>query len=71
MDSFWKVMQEQEPGNRARFLAHVYEQDKRAFEKITPDQILIDEFGAGEYVQLANQKIVPIAAVPAGIVLAI
>jgi hypothetical protein len=66
------ALKEQEPGNRARFLARAYATDKDSFAKPkeTPDEMLVREYGEAVYVQLANQLIVPIAAVPAGIMLA-
>lgn len=67
---FGVSMREQEPGDRARFLAHVYETSKEEFKNVTPDEILVNEFGRGTYVRLANEKLVPIAVVPAGIMLA-
>jgi hypothetical protein len=70
MSDFWTAMKEQEPSTRALFLAHVYGESSEGFDKFTPDEILVNEFGPEKYVELANKKLVPIAAVPAGIMLA-
>lgn len=60
---------ELEPRSRAIFLTIAWKSTPEDFMKITPDKILVDEFGSDVYVKLANQKLVPIAAVPAGIML--
>lgn len=69
MRDFWSVLKEREPINRASFLAHVYANNREEFKQLTPDEILVDEFGIEKYIELANKKLVPIAAIPAGIML--
>lgn len=68
-EAFDTAMKEQEPASRASFLAIAYRGDKESFERITPDEILLNEFGPEKYIELANQKLVPIAVIPAGIML--
>lgn len=62
-------MKEFAPRQRAQFLASMYARDPGEFTGKTPDEMLVGELGSDIYVKLANEKIVPIAAVPAGIVL--
>lgn len=68
-NNFTKAMKENEPLDRAILLSSAYRTSDDDFKRATPDQILVDEFGPEVYVFLANKKLVPIAAVPAGIML--
>lgn len=67
--NFSTAMKELAPAGRAGFLAIAYKQNPEEFNGITPDEILIREFDTETYVKLASQKLVPIAAAPAGIML--
>lgn len=63
---FADAMREQEPGNRARFLSMMYTRDKESFEKKTPDEMLVSEFGIDKYLELLSDlgEILPIVAIP-------
>jgi predicted Fe-Mo cluster-binding NifX family protein len=65
--AFEQAMKEQEPANRASFLAHAYRTTAESFEGTTPDEVLLVQIGPDAYLELKNKGIVPIVAIPAAI----
>lgn len=64
--SFNQVMKEQEPANRARFLALTYSSYPESFTEKTPDQMLVSELGIEKYLELLGclDGVLPIVAIP-------
>ena len=62
-------VREHEPIHAATLLRGAYKKTPQDFPELTPDELLVKQFGSDAYVELANKRLVPIAAVPAGIVL--
>lgn len=66
---FTQKMNEHAPMSRALFLKSAFALTPGEFHQVTPDEILVQEFGRTTYVRLHNQGIVPISVIPAGILL--
>ena len=63
-------MSAQDAESRAMFLRSAYKSDPNPFDDahITPDQMLVEEYGELRYLDLVRQNLVPIVALPDGVI---